>query len=84
MIIWRIIILSTHRLLQSNETGGSNGMEKEGLRRSLAMLEEGGVSVSCLVTDRHPQIQKFMTDNHSDVEHFYDVWHVAKGMVCGV
>lgn len=52
-------------------------MEKEGLTRSLDRLEESGVKLDCVVTDRHPQIQKFLKDRK--IIHYYDVWHMAKG-----
>ena len=42
---------------QSNEVGGSYHMEKEGLRTSVALLEEGGINLDCIVTDRHPQFK---------------------------
>ena len=53
-------------------------MEKEGLKRSLALLESRGVHLDCIVTDRHPQVQKFLRERN--VTHYYDVWHFAKGM----
>lgn len=67
--------------VQSNEVGGSYHMEKEGLKRSLALLDARGVTVDCIVTDRHPQIQKFLRENN--VTHYYDVWHIAKGTSIG-
>uniref|UniRef100_A0A8P4G5H1 THAP-type domain-containing protein n=1 Tax=Dicentrarchus labrax TaxID=13489 RepID=A0A8P4G5H1_DICLA len=66
------------QLVQSNEVGGSYHMEKEGLKRSLALLEERGVTIDSIVTDRHPQIQKFLRE--ADVTHYYDVWHMEKGL----
>lgn len=66
---------------QSNECGGSAKMEKEGLIRSLDFLEKSAVKVASIVTDRHSQIQKFLRIERNDIEHFYDVWHVAKGEV---
>lgn len=65
---------------KSNEVGGSYHMEKEGLRRSLDLLEESGINLDCIVTDRHPQIQKFLKDRK--INHYYDVWHMAKGNAC--
>ncbi|XP_042582175.1 uncharacterized protein LOC109084638 [Cyprinus carpio] len=66
------------QLVQSKEVGGSYHMEKEGLRRSLDRLEESGVKLDCVVTDRHPQIQKFLKDRK--IIHYYDIWHMAKGL----
>ncbi|KAG9266257.1 hypothetical protein AMEX_G20781 [Astyanax mexicanus] len=66
------------QLIQSNEVGGSHNMEKEGLKRSLQHLESKGVAVDYIVTDRHPQIQKFLRDRQ--ITHYYDVWHLEKGL----
>ncbi|XP_077091362.1 uncharacterized protein LOC143742389 [Siphateles boraxobius] len=68
------------QLVQSNECGGSAKMEKEGLIRSLDFLEKSAVKVASIVTDRHSQIQKFLRIVRYDIEHFYEVWHVAKGV----
>uniref|UniRef100_A0A9J8DC12 Uncharacterized protein n=1 Tax=Cyprinus carpio carpio TaxID=630221 RepID=A0A9J8DC12_CYPCA len=66
------------QLVQSNEVGGSYDIEKEGLKRSLEWLEECGVRLDCIVTDRHPQIQKFLKERN--VTQYYDVWHLEKGL----
>ncbi|XP_016112775.1 uncharacterized protein [Sinocyclocheilus grahami] len=67
-----------NKLVQSNKVGGSCHMEKEGLTRSLALLESRGVNLDCIVTDRHPQVQKFLRERN--ITHYYDVWHMAKGI----
>lgn len=54
-------------------------MEKEGLTRSLALLESRGINLDCIVTDRHPQVQKFLRERK--ITHYYDVWHMAKGIL---
>jgi hypothetical protein len=55
-------------------------MELEGLKRSLNFLtEENNVKVTHLVTDRHSAVKKYMRENHCDIIHWFDVWHVAKG-----
>uniref|UniRef100_A0A8P4G879 Uncharacterized protein n=1 Tax=Dicentrarchus labrax TaxID=13489 RepID=A0A8P4G879_DICLA len=66
------------QLVQSNEVGGSYHMEKECLKRSVALLEERGVTIDSIVTDRHPQIQKFLREDN--ITHYYDVWHMEKGL----
>lgn len=63
---------------QSNETGGSTKMEKEGLIRSLKFLEESGIIAQAIVTDRHPQIQKYLREEKEYLVHYYDVWHISK------
>ena len=66
-------------LFQSSEVANSNAMELEGLRRSIAHLQEQGIEVSDFTTDRHPQVKKYMREKHPTVNHWFDVWHVAKG-----
>ncbi|XP_016396430.1 uncharacterized protein LOC107730185 [Sinocyclocheilus rhinocerous] len=61
------------QLIQSNEVGGSYKMEKEGLKRCLHKLE-----VDCIVTDRHPQIQKYLRERR--ITQFYDVWRFEQGL----
>ncbi len=54
-------------------------MEKEGLARVLDFLNSKEIIVKALVTDRHVQINKWLRENHGNINHYYDVWHVAKG-----
>ena len=53
-------------------------MEKEGLVRSLKMLKKRRLKISTLVTDRHKQIAKWVKDTYPEVDHRYDIWHLAK------
>ncbi len=66
-------------LFQCNEVGGSAYMEKEGLIRSVNFLNNRGLSIETMVTDRHPQVQKWIRENLTHTKHYYDVRHVAKG-----
>ena len=56
-------------------------MEKEGLQRVLNFLQKQDLEIEALVTDRHRQINKWLRENYPDIQHYYDVWHVAKGKV---
>ena len=56
-------------------------MEKEGLIRSLACLKDHDLDVNVLITDSHRQIAKYVREEHPDIQHRYDVWHVAKGKI---
>lgn len=56
-------------------------MEKEGLARSLKLLKDRGLSVDTMITDRHPQIQKYIREKMPSITHYYDVWHTAKGHI---
>ncbi len=55
-------------------------MEKEGLIRAIDYLKGNDFSVSTLVTDRHPQVRKWMREEMKTTKHYYDIWHVAKGI----
>lgn len=55
-------------------------MEKEGLSRVLQLLKRKKLPIDVLVTDRHMQINKWLRENHQHIKHYYDVWHVVKGM----
>ena len=55
-------------------------MEKEGLVRSLKSLERSGVKIATFITDRHLQVNKYLREKKPKVKHYYDVWHVAKGI----
>ena len=54
-------------------------MELESLKRQLKCLEDNKAQVTMLVTDRHTQVSAYMANEKPDIEHAYDVWHVAKG-----
>lgn len=49
---------------QSSEVGGSYYMEKEGLERVIAFMENNGLHIKVLVTDRHRQIDKWIRETH--------------------
>ena len=60
------------------EVGSSNAMEKEGCKRSLNRLKENNVNVTVLCTDRHASIAKMLREDHEDINHQFDLWHLAK------
>ncbi|XP_061179861.1 uncharacterized protein LOC133188445 [Saccostrea echinata] len=69
------------QLVQSNEVRGSTHMELEGLKRGLRHLTElNRVQVHDLVTDRHVMIKSYMKTEKPNINHYFDVWHVAKGI----
>ncbi|CAN7976044.1 unnamed protein product [Ixodes persulcatus] len=53
-------------------------MEKVGFMRGFN--PENNINVLSFTTDRHVSIKKEMATNHPDVNHYFDVWHFAKGM----
>ena len=56
-------------------------MELESLKRQMKYLEDNNFCVTNLVTDRHIQFSAYMANEKPEVEHSYDVWHVAKGRI---
>lgn len=56
------------------------GMEKRGLERAVDWFQNNDLEIGTIVTDRHLQIQKWIRENLPATTHYYDVWHVAKGM----
>jgi len=54
-------------------------MEKEGFVRAVTDLKSKDINIKTLVTDRHPQIQKYAREQMPNTDHEYDSWHVVKG-----
>ena len=54
-------------------------MEMEGLSRALEFLGANSIEVGTLITDRHKQINKFVSKQYPKIEHRYDAWHISKG-----
>lgn len=70
-----------HYMFQSNEVSSSNAMELEGLKRGLQFFCQEDLAINTLVTDRHRSIAKYLREEQPDMDHFYDIWHIAKGMI---
>ena len=37
-------------------------------------------SINTGVTDRHQQITKYIREEHPNIHHHYDAWHLAKSL----
>ena len=70
----------TLQLVQKNEVKNSAWMEHEGLRRAVGVLLDEGLTIETIVTDRHTQNAAWIRKNLPDVTHYFDIWHVAKGL----
>ena len=68
-------------VVQANEVGNSARCENEGLRRTLTFLGDRGCDVDSFITDRHKQNEKYLRETHPTIKHWFDIWHVAKGML---
>lgn len=67
-------------LVQVTETTSSQAMEKLGFQRVMERIEENGINVTCVTTDRSPSIRKEMKEQHSEKDHQFDCWHICKSM----
>ncbi|KAK3722578.1 hypothetical protein QZH41_019335 [Actinostola sp. cb2023] len=66
--------------LVSNEVRNSSWMELEGLKRSVDLLTTADLTIDTLITDRSRSIGKYIKEELPDTTHYYDIWHVAKGL----
>lgn len=54
-------------------------MEKEGLVRSVNAIQNAGLEIDEIITDRHIQTTPWIRRNLPNAKHYYDIWHVSKG-----
>uniref|UniRef100_A0A915E449 Uncharacterized protein n=1 Tax=Ditylenchus dipsaci TaxID=166011 RepID=A0A915E449_9BILA len=67
--------------VQKNETGNvSRRMELEGVKRCIQGLEESGIIIKSVTTDRHSQIRAYMASEKPELEHDFDAWHMLKSI----
>ena len=69
--------------VQVSQAKSSTGMELKGFQQGLDYLLKEKVNVQVVTTDRSPSIRKIMPVSHPQIQHEFDVWHVAKGMILG-
>ena len=55
-------------------------MELEGFKRTMSQLQEDGLNIVTIATDRHVQIRKCLKDNYPAISHQFDVWHVSNSI----
>ena len=61
-------------------TVNSSRMELDGLKNVFRRLDENGIKVTSLTTDRHKQVRKYMREQRKDTKHQFDIWHVSKNI----
>jgi solute carrier family 8 (sodium/calcium exchanger) len=72
-------LIVASELIQSTEVSSSRAMELERLKRCLEQVQGYTNNIS-LVTDHHPQINKWLREKRPDITHRFDDWHVVKGL----
>ena len=55
-------------------------MELDGLKHTLRRLDDSGINIASLTTDRLKQVRKYMREERKDVTHQFDIWHVSKNI----
>ena len=68
------------QVVQVSEVTSSNAMEREGFARCMENIQDKGAKVKVVATDRHVSIKSDMKQNYPDIDHQYDVWHLAKSV----
>ena len=66
------------QIVQVTEVTSSNAMEREGFKRCMDSIQGKGAHVNVVATDTHVSIKSDMKKNYPDVNHQFDVWHLAK------
>lgn len=67
------------QMVQSNEVPSATWCEIEGLKRTISHMDAEDLVIDTLITDRHRQIAKYLREECAEIEHLYDIWHIAKG-----
>ena len=58
----------------------SSKMELVGCKRTMEDLKRDGLEIQTIATDRHVQIRKYLKDEHPNINHQFDVWHLTKNV----
>ena len=59
-------------------------LEPEGLKRGIKYQGSQALVINTFVSDRHVQIRKWVKENLPHTQHYFDIWHVAKGIICHI
>ena len=69
-------------IFQANQTGNSNDMELAGAWACFDfLLTVAGLTIPVFMSDRDRGVGKWLHESHPTVEHYFDQWHIAKGIV---
>ena len=68
------------QVVQVSEVTSGNAMERDGFARCMENIQDKGAKVKVVATDRHGSIKSDMKRNYPEIDHQYDVWHLAKSV----
>ncbi|CAN7988310.1 unnamed protein product, partial [Ixodes hexagonus] len=55
-------------------------MEKVAFLRGLTKLKDEGFTIASFMSDRHPGVESHMRTMESATKHYFDTWHISKGV----
>ena len=67
-------------VVQVTEVSSSNAIEREGFKRCMNHIKDHGGQIKVVATDRHVGIRADMKRNFPEIDHQFDVWHLAKSI----
>ncbi len=53
-------------------------MELVGVQRCFKYLKDAGIGIASFISDRHKGVAKWLRESFPNVQHFFDIWHVAR------
>ena len=62
------------------EVANSNHLEPVGMKRCLQTLSNNDLQVKMLATDQHIMTTSILKKEFPEIDHRYDVWHLAKNI----
>lgn len=65
---------------KNDEVRTSTAMEKFGFVKCLEAMKEKSIKIASFTTDRHVQVAKYMRTHEPGIPHYYDGWHISKGI----
>jgi hypothetical protein len=74
-------------MFQANQAGSSSAMEFMAFQKAFTYLLGTGVIIKAFISDRHTLIAKWMREECPKkckdlgkpvIDHFFDLWHIAK------
>ena len=68
------------QIVQVSEVTNRNALEREGFKRSMENIQGKGAKVKVVATDRRPSIKSDMKRIYPNIDHQFDVWHLAKSV----
>ncbi|CAN7945732.1 unnamed protein product, partial [Ixodes hexagonus] len=54
--------------------------EKVAFLRGLTKLKDEGFTIASFMSDRHPRVESHMRTMESGTKHYFDTWHISKGV----